>query len=155
MLTVRPAAPSSGAAEVLVPRHEPRHDTGMGGALETPVSVLLVDDPDDGLAEVLAGHGFAVRTAGDGVAALAHAASDPPDAVVTGLAALGMTGWEFLRRLRAASPRPPLTVTVSEPGREEDRTQSAAAGAHLHLVRPIDTRVLVAVLQRLRRRVTR
>ena len=119
--------------------------------MEPPVSVLVVDDPAGGLAELLAGHGFLVRTAGDGLAALATAASDPPDAVVTVLAALGMAGWEFFRRLRSESSRQPLTVTVTEPGRKGDQAHAGAAGAHLQLVEPVDVRVLVAVLRRLRR----
>jgi DNA-binding response OmpR family regulator len=117
--------------------------------LETPVSVLAVDDPAGGLAELLAGHGFRVRMAADGLAALASAASDPPDAVVAVVAVLGMAGWEFLRRLRAECSWPPFTVTLSESGREEGRARDG--DAHLHLVRPTDLRVLAPVLRHLRR----
>lgn len=115
-----------------------------------PVSVLVVDDSADGLAELLAGQGFEVRTAPDGPAALVAALSDPPDAVVTALPVPGMTGWEFFRRLRAETSRAPLAVTISEPGRAGDAAQWSAAGAHLHLDHPVDARLLVAVLRRLR-----
>jgi CheY-like chemotaxis protein len=122
--------------------------------VEPPVTVLVVDDHADAaisLAELLALHGFEVRTAHDGPSALAAAVAEPPDAVVTDLAMPGMTGWEFLRRLRKQSPTVPFTVTLSGYGREQDKTLSAAAGAHLHLAKPVDPAVLVAVLRRARR----
>lgn len=118
-------------------------------------SVLVVDDlPDvaDSLSELLALHGFDVRTAYDGPTALELAAADMPDAVVTDLGMPRMSGWELAERLRDTRPaRPPFVVAVSGWGAEEHRRRSAEAGIALHLTKPPDVGALVAALNGLRR----
>jgi CheY-like chemotaxis protein len=95
--------------------------------------------------------GFRVQTAADGPAALAAAAADRPDVVLTDLSMPGMTGWELAGRLRALYPEsPPEVVAVTGRGSTGDRRKSAAAGIRLHLVKPADPTQLVAYLEGVR-----
>jgi CheY-like chemotaxis protein/DNA-binding XRE family transcriptional regulator len=83
------------------------------GAEGPPPRVLVVDD-EPGVravvAELLAGEGYATAEAGDGLAALAAAAADPPDAVVTNLGMPRLGGQGLIRRLRADRPGLPVVA---------------------------------------------
>src|SRR5690349_9016220 len=118
---------------------------------QRPLSVLVVDDvadAADSLADLLALHGFRVRTAQDGRSA---AAAERPDVVVTDLLVPGMSGWDLAERLRGLYPEgPPDVVAVSGRGTADDRRRSEAAGIGLHLVKPADPAQLVAYLEGLR-----
>ena len=117
-----------------------------------PLSVLIVDDvadAADSLSVLLAAHGYAVRVARDGPAALALAAADPPDVVLTDLAMPGMTGWELARRLKGQPGGDrPFVVAVSGRVSEEDHRRSVEAGIDLHLAKPAEPAKLVELLQR-------
>lgn len=121
--------------------NEPRHR----------LSVLVVDDSPDAAgstAELLALCGHDARVAGSGAAALAAAATDPPDVVLLDLGLPDMDGWEVAARLRGRPGKPPVMVAVTGFGAEGDRRRSADAGVDLHLVKPA---VLVGVLRRFER----
>jgi CheY-like chemotaxis protein len=64
----------------------------------------------------------------------------------------GMDGLELAARLRRqAGPRPLVLVATTALGDIEARTQTALAGFHHHLVKPIDAQTLIEVLARLGR----
>jgi CheY-like chemotaxis protein len=112
------------------------------------LSVLIADDHRDGadsLALLLAALGHRVAVARTGPEVLAAAARDRPDAVVMELRLPDLDGWEVARRLRAGGC-PARLVAVTTHGRPADRERSRAAGIDVHLLKPADPAVLLAVL---------
>ena len=58
-------------------------------------------------------------------------------------------GWELLHRLRVAGvPAPPLAIAMTGFGRGDDYEKSQAAGYRHHLVKPLDTAKLLAILDK-------
>ena len=117
-----------------------------------PRRILLVDDHADSariLAALLRMAGHEVLVANDGPSALEAAREHPPEVVLLDLGLPGMDGLEVARRLRA-EPRPdPLRiVALTGFGGEEDRTRTSEAGFDAHLVKPIDSQALRALLER-------
>jgi CheY-like chemotaxis protein len=117
------------------------------------ISVLVVDDSPDTTettAAVLSIAGFAVRVAGGGEEALAMAAADPPDVVLTDIRMPQIDGCALARRLSERDGNPPLLVAVTGCASAADRQRTSAAGFHLHLVKPVDPPVLIGLLDRFR-----
>jgi CheY-like chemotaxis protein len=88
--------------------------------------VLVVDDEQSIrqlLTTALRGAGFPVRSAASGEAGLRMAAQAPPRAVITDLMMPGMSGFEFIARLRAhpATARTPIVVITGRDMTSEDR----------------------------------
>jgi CheY-like chemotaxis protein len=115
--------------------------------------VLVVEDNPDGaeaLRLVLESYGHAVEVAHDGPAALEAAGRFRPEVVLLDIGLPGMDGLEVARRLRAtpADPRPVL-VAVTGYGSEEIRRQTALAGFHQHLAKPVEPEILQEILDRL------
>ena len=116
--------------------------------------VLVVDDDEDirvSLDRGLRLSGFAVRTAGDGEAALAVVAADPPDCVVLDVGLPGRDGIAVVEALRAAGVGVPVLV-LSARSSVDDRVLGLAAGADDYLVKPFALAELVARLRALLRR---
>ncbi len=113
--------------------------------------VLLVDDQEDArrtLGEILAGEGFAVRTAMDGEEALAHLRSpSPPDLVLLDLVMPGMDGWEFLRYKRADPGLAGIPVAVVS-GADRTEQREAIDDAVGFFVKPINLRALIQLVDR-------
>jgi len=105
-----------------------------------PRRVLVVDDNVDAamsLAELLRHRGHDVRTAFEGVGAVAEAERFDPDAVVLDIGLPGIDGYETARRLRRLpSGRHMMIIAVTGWGQEEDRRRSREAGFDHHLVKP-------------------
>jgi len=103
--------------------------------------VLLVED-DPALRQVYAGSlselGHAVRTAGDGAAALNQLADDwKPCVVFLDLRMPGMDGWEFARRLRAEDRWKDLPIVVVAAHFRIDQ-EAREIGAAAWLQKPFD-----------------
>ena len=74
-----------------------------------------------------------------------------PEAVVLDIGMRGMDGYEVCERLRAARCGKSITiVAVTGWGQPEDRRRSEAAGFDLHLVKPLDPRLLLTRIAELR-----
>lgn len=120
-----------------------------------PGRILVVDD-DATVAEVLTRYlereGFAVDTVGDGEAALAAAASSPPDLVVLDLMLPGIDGLEVCRRLRAAGTAHVPVVMLTARGDEGDRVAGLDIGADDYVVKPFSPRELTARVKAVLRR---
>jgi CheY-like chemotaxis protein len=119
-----------------------------------PLRVLVVDDHADAAAstaQLLDLYGYEARVARDGPAALADAASFPPDVVLLEPRMPGMDGYELAARLRGGAARRPLLVAVSWCATAGEHRRSAEAGIDLHLDKPADPEVLVAALRRFER----
>src|SRR3954471_19872950 len=115
--------------------------------------VLVVED-DEAIADVLRRtlrqEGHEVRSAGDGVAALALAEEFVPDLVILDLGLPKLDGSEVLRRLRRESDVPILVLTAR--AELDDRVGELDAGADDYLVKPFERAELLARLRALMRR---
>jgi CheY-like chemotaxis protein len=126
-----------------------------GGAqgLEAPARVLVADDNVDaavGLAMFLEALGYDVRTAHNGPAALDIARRWHPQAVFLDISMPLIDGDEVCRKLREERwGKKALIAAVTGFGMPADRKRSFEAGFDHHLVKPVDPRVIIKLLQSL------
>ena len=112
--------------------------------------VLVVDDEPaarGGLQKLLAGEGYEVNVAEDGVSALAVAAEHPPDVVVTDLKMPNMDGIELMKKLRENDGSVPIIVATAL-GDVNNAVHAMRAGADDYLTKPIDFDALVVAVER-------
>jgi len=117
--------------------------------------VLVVDDDARivaALKRALHYEGCTVDVALDGPAALASAASRPPDLVLLDLMLPGIDGMEVCRRLRAADDVPILMLTARDATAE--RVRGLDSGADDYVVKPFAYEELMARVRALLRRRT-
>ena len=129
------------------------------GSDTRPLKVLVVDDNPDA-ADACAGlrgwlRACSVARSGacraTGVTALELVRMDSPDVCLLDLMMPGLDGLALAAMVKAqAGRRPMLLVATTALGSLEDRTATALAGFHFHLVKPIDTPTLRAALDRFR-----
>jgi two-component system, OmpR family, response regulator MprA len=115
--------------------------------------VLVVEDDEpiaDVLRRTLRQEGHEVRSAADGVEALAVAEEFVPDLVVLDLGLPKLDGVEVLRRLRAESDAPILVLTAR--AELDDRVEGLDSGADDYIVKPFERRELLARIRALLRR---
>jgi CheY-like chemotaxis protein len=114
---------------------------------EEPACILVVDDNKDvrdGLCELLACEGYAVREAGDGGEALAELATNgPPDLVLLDLRMPNMDGYEFLER-KAAEGIEKVPVIVVSASLEEPLPYPVAAVFR----KPVEVDLLLGAVRR-------
>jgi DNA-binding response OmpR family regulator len=119
--------------------------------------VLVIED-ERGIARAvsrgLAAEGFSVDVAGDGEEGLWRVTENEYDAVVLDLMLPKMSGYEVLRRMRAAERWSPVLVLTAKDG-EYDIADALDLGADDYLTKPFPFVVLVARLRALMRRVRR
>jgi DNA-binding response OmpR family regulator len=117
------------------------------------LKVLVVDDNCDAantLCVLLEMVGHEVRTAFDGIEALAEAARFIPSVVLLDLGMPRMDGLEACRRLREQSWGEKMAViAVTGWGSEADRIRTKEAGFDQHLVKPVEPDVILSTLDRL------
>ncbi|MEH0420434.1 response regulator transcription factor [Streptomyces sp. B21-083] len=120
----------------------------------TPLCVLVVDDDPD-LAEVLSGalryEGWEVRTAGDGVSAVAEARELLPDAVVLDVMLPDTDGFAVLPSLHAVRPDVCVLFLTARDA-VEDRIAGITAGGDDYVTKPFSLEEVVARLRGLLRR---
>ncbi|MFC9093297.1 response regulator transcription factor [Streptomyces sp. NPDC057072] len=116
--------------------------------------VLVIED-ERGLAEAivdgLAEEGFVADVVYEGVEGLWRAVHEPYDVIVLDLMLPGMSGYELLKRLRAADVWTPVIVLTAKDG-EYDEADALDLGADDYLSKPFSYVVLVARLRALLRR---
>jgi len=136
----QPSAPEAGPSRDGVPARGPSR------------RVLVVDDNRDSAASMAAmlellGHD--VRTAHDGLAAVAAAEAFRPDVILMDVGMPRLNGYEATRRIRGqAWGRAATVVALTGWGQEADRAQSRDAGCTGHLVKPVDLADLLPYLER-------
>jgi two-component system OmpR family response regulator len=116
--------------------------------------LLLVDDEASlttALRKGLTADGFAVDVAADGVEGLERAAREPYDAVVLDVMLPRLSGYEVVRRLRAAGNWVPVLMLSAKDG-EHDLADALDDGADDYLTKPFSYVVLLARLRALLRR---
>jgi two-component system KDP operon response regulator KdpE len=115
---------------------------------ERPPCVLVVDDEPhvlDAIRSLLTAHGFAVRAAPSGAAALEVAAAEFPDVVLLDLLMPDMDGVETCHRLRKMTSAPILVLSaLSE---ETDKVRALDAGADDYVTKPFGAPELLARLR--------
>jgi len=115
--------------------------------------ILMIDD-DRELCELmqqfLAGEGFEVECAHDGVSGLARLREAPFDLAVLDIMMPGKSGMEVLRELRADSTLPVIMLTAR--GEEMDRIIGLELGADDYLPKPCNPRELAARIRAVLRR---
>jgi CheY-like chemotaxis protein len=119
-------------------------------APSAPRRILVVDDNHDAagsLAMLLTRTGHTVRTAFDGLEAIATAATFQPEVMLLDIGLPNLNGYEVAQRIRKeAWGRNIYLVALTGWGQEEDRNKSTAAGFDMHLVKPVDLAKLKALL---------
>jgi two-component system, OmpR family, KDP operon response regulator KdpE len=108
-------------------------------------NVLVVDDEPQitrVLRTTLTGHGYLVRTAGDGDEALEVMRSWQPDVVITDLAMPNMAGLELCTRIRMKSQVPIIVLSVR--GEEKTKVEALDAGADDYVTKPFNMHELLA-----------
>ena len=114
--------------------------------------VLVVEDNEDArntLRRMLELEGHRVRVAVDGPSGLEAVRAAAPEIALIDVGLPEMDGYELARRIRADTGlRQPYLVAVTGYGLPEDRRATREAGFDLHLVKPVDTATLAAVLER-------
>ncbi len=122
-------------------------------APEAKPRILIVDD-DQGLCamleEYLQPEGFVTRTAVTGPEGLEQLGREPVDLVVLDVMLPELSGFEVLRRIRAASRVPVIILTAR--GEEVDRVVGLELGADDYLAKPFSPRELVARIRAVLRR---
>ena len=115
--------------------------------------VLIVDD-EPGLRQALAinlrARKYEVTAVGDGGAALAAAASQPPDVVVLDLGLPDMDGTEVIAGLRGWSQAPIIVLSAREG--QDDKVVALDAGADDYITKPFGMDELLARLRAALRR---
>jgi len=114
-------------------------------SMERKPRILIVDDEPQ-LTRVLrtglSSHGYEVRIAADGVAALETFGDWHPDLVVTDLAMPEMDGLELCRRLREISSVPILVLSAR--GDEKTKVAALDLGADDYVTKPFGIEELLA-----------
>lgn len=108
-------------------------------------NILVVDDESQitrVLRTALSGHGYLVRTAGDGDEALEVMRQWTPDLVITDLSMPNMGGLELCRRIRSKSAIPIIVLSVR--GEEKPKVEALDSGADDYVTKPFNINELVA-----------
>ncbi len=108
-------------------------------------NILVVDDESQitrVLRTALGGHGYSVRTAGDGDEALEVMRDWTPDLVITDLSMPNMSGLELCRRIRTKSAVPIIVLSVR--GEETPKVEALDAGADDYVTKPFNMNELIA-----------
>jgi CheY-like chemotaxis protein len=139
-------APASRAARSWYPPEMPASSQSPG-----PLKVLIVEDHPDArttLRMLLSmAYGHSVYEAADGHAALQVVLQERPDVALIDLGLPGMDGYEVARRIRSTLGRDEIfLIALTGHGEHEDRLRTEAAGFDVHLVKPVETAALAALL---------
>ena len=113
-------------------------------------SILVVDDNRDSaesLARLLKVMGHRVGTAHDGEQAVELAEAMRPDVVLLDIGMPKLNGYDACRRIRQQPwGQGMFLIALTGWGQQEDRRRTEAAGFNHHLVKPVDTAMLMKVL---------
>ncbi|WP_029190378.1 response regulator transcription factor [Verrucomicrobium spinosum] len=115
--------------------------------------VLVVEDDPDlrrSLVATLREENYAVDAAGDGAEGFQRALENEYDVIVLDVMLPGLSGWEFLQKLRPTKTSPVLMLTARDA--VQDRVKGLNQGADDYLTKPFDIEELLARIRALIRR---
>jgi CheY-like chemotaxis protein len=115
-----------------------------------PRRVLVVDDNIDAaesLSLLLQAEGHETQLAHDGLTAVEATARFAPHIVLLDIGLPGLNGYEAAMRMRlpAQGGARPTLVALTGWGQQQDRERAAQAGFDLHLTKPVDPAVIMAL----------
>ena len=122
--------------------------------MSIPMRILIVDDEpvaSDALRQLLQPRGFEVRLAGNGAEARAAVAAWHPHVVLLDLILPDVEDLDLLRDLRSEAPDTEV-VMVTGYGSVPKVVEAMHAGAFSFVEKPIDTMLLLAVIDKVRER---
>ncbi|HTC94218.1 MAG TPA: response regulator transcription factor [Terriglobales bacterium] len=122
--------------------------------MSEPRHILVVDDEPQitrVLRTTLSTHGYDMRVANDGDAALDVMKDWTPDLVITDLSMPNMTGIELCRRIRTRSQVPIIVLSVK--GEERTKIEALDSGADDYVTKPFNMNELLARVRAQLRRV--
>jgi len=123
--------------------------------MRDPPLILVVDDNEsnvDILKTRLTSQGYAVTTAGDGVAALERARAELPDLILLDVMMPKLDGFEVARRIKADPSLPFMPIVlVTAKADVKDVVAGLDAGGDEYLTKPVDQASLVARVRSLLR----
>jgi PAS domain S-box-containing protein len=144
--------PLRGEAAAPEPEPEPVALSEAPAPEARKLRILVVDDNVDAadiLATLLEYGGHDVTVAYDGAAALASAATDPPQLVFLDIGLPDMSGYDAAPMLRNMRDMDQATlVALTGWGAESDKQRAASAGFDHHLTKPVDFTKVQALLDR-------
>jgi signal transduction histidine kinase len=144
-----PGALATAAASVDAPPDRP--DEAAAGDAAHVLDIVIVEDNDDvadSLLDWLEEVGHRVRIARNGEEGLALVRDTRPNVILCDLGLPGMDGLEVCRAVRALALSPaPVIVALTGWGRNDDRARTKDAGFDHHLVKPVSTDNLTALLE--------
>src|SRR5213592_2487302 len=117
----------------------------MMAATSEKSRVLVVDDEPQitrVLRTVLSSHGYQVRTAAEGEAAMSNFTEWRPELVITDLYMPHMDGVELCRRIRQVSTVPIIVLSVK--GEEKSKVEALDSGADDYVTKPFGMDELMA-----------
>ncbi len=115
--------------------------------------ILVVDDNRDAaesLSVLLRLLGNEVRTAHDGVEAVASATEFRPDVVLLDIGLPKLNGYEAARRIREQQGDAVVLIALTGWGQDEDRRRSSEAGFNHHMTKPVEFEELQRLLTELK-----
>ncbi|MGZ5198441.1 MAG: response regulator [Telluria sp.] len=117
---------------------------------ESKPRVLLIEDNEDGremMASMLDAYDYSVVQAADGLAGVAAASANVPDVALVDIGLPGIDGYEVARRLRQNPETCNMRlIALTGYGLAEDQRRVMEAGFDVHLVKPVDLRLLLDAL---------
>ena len=115
--------------------------------------ILIVDD-DENICELLrlylVKEGFQVVLAGDGEEALARFTAENPDIILLDVMMPRLDGWQVCREIRKKSECPIIMITAK--GETFDKVLGLELGADDYVVKPFETKEIVARIKAVLRR---
>jgi len=120
--------------------------------------ILIVEDDKAirmGFKDDLEFEGFEVATAENGTDGLKHALRGDYDLVILDVLLPGMSGFEVVKRLRAAGVATPILMLTAARTEEVDKVVGLELGADDYVTKPIGSRELVARAKAILRRTGR
>jgi PAS domain S-box-containing protein len=122
-----------------------------GAAQSGKLRLLVVDDNDDAammLSMLLEASGYEVGSESGSRAGLARALAERPDVCLLDIGLPDMDGYELARRIRAAPAMAHAKlIAITGYGQQDDKQKALAAGFDHHLVKPVNTGELTALLR--------
>lgn len=119
----------------------------------TDIKILVVDD-DSNICELLRLYlekeGFLAVTAADGQQALALFETEQPDLILLDVMMPRMDGWQVCREIRKKSQCPIIMITAK--GEVFDRVLGLELGADDYVVKPFETKEVIARIRAVLRR---